>query len=252
LRARRPHAPAGAPVPAPVLKLRRSKKRQLSNAGAVWIVELHEFPFAQVNLVVLGPGAPGGVGGNIPGQLSLTTATAHRGRWRSGRRSNWPTRQISDLGAELSASSGFDSSAVRCCTSRIAALVRRAGPSWPMCVAAHVSAGELERIRRERLSLHPLQARETRRIESRPAFSRVLYARDHRTGSAGGRARPESLPARSTATTCARSTRPPFQPKKRDSAQSYGDHHARNSDAMIAARNELRVGEEKLRDRDGR
>jgi len=39
--------------PAPTLKLPQIQKRQLANGLRVWIVELHEVPVAQVNLVVL-------------------------------------------------------------------------------------------------------------------------------------------------------------------------------------------------------
>ena len=42
-----------APGPPPALKLPAIQKRQLSNGLPVWIVELHEVPVVQVNLVVL-------------------------------------------------------------------------------------------------------------------------------------------------------------------------------------------------------
>jgi hypothetical protein len=41
------------PGPAPALTLPAIQKRQLSNGLPVWIVEMHEVPVAQVNLVVL-------------------------------------------------------------------------------------------------------------------------------------------------------------------------------------------------------
>ena len=41
-----------APGPAPALKLPAIQKRQLTNGLPVWLVELHEVPVAQVNLVV--------------------------------------------------------------------------------------------------------------------------------------------------------------------------------------------------------
>lgn len=46
-----------APGPAPTLTLPRIQKQQLSNGLPVWIVEQHEVPVAQVNLVVLGGSA---------------------------------------------------------------------------------------------------------------------------------------------------------------------------------------------------
>ena len=45
------------PGPPPALKLPAIQKRQLSNGLPVWIVELHEVPVAQVNLVVSGGSA---------------------------------------------------------------------------------------------------------------------------------------------------------------------------------------------------
>jgi len=39
--------------PAPTLKLPQIQKRQLSNGLPVWIVELHEVPVVQVNLMVM-------------------------------------------------------------------------------------------------------------------------------------------------------------------------------------------------------
>src|SRR5207244_1667284 len=39
--------------PAPTLHLPQIQKRQLSNGLPVWIVELHEVPVAQVNLIVM-------------------------------------------------------------------------------------------------------------------------------------------------------------------------------------------------------
>ena len=41
------------PGPPPSLKLPAIQKQQLSNGLPVWIVELHEVPVAQVNLVVM-------------------------------------------------------------------------------------------------------------------------------------------------------------------------------------------------------
>src|SRR5262245_39162498 len=43
--------------PAPALNLPAIQKRQLSNGLPVWLVELHEVPVAQINLLVLGGSA---------------------------------------------------------------------------------------------------------------------------------------------------------------------------------------------------
>ena len=41
------------PGPAPALRLPAIQKRRLSNGLPVWVVELHEVPVVQVNLVVV-------------------------------------------------------------------------------------------------------------------------------------------------------------------------------------------------------
>src|SRR6476661_483305 len=63
--------------PAPTLKLPQIQKRQLSNGLPVWIVELHEVPVAQVNLIVMA-GTADDRGGKY-GIASLTTAMLTEG-----------------------------------------------------------------------------------------------------------------------------------------------------------------------------
>src|SRR2546425_6447537 len=95
-----------APVPPPALNLPSIQKQKLSNGLPVWIVELHEVPVAQVNLVVFSgssaePGRKFGV-------ASLTSAMLEQG---AGSRSALEIADAIDyLGADLSAGSGFDSS----------------------------------------------------------------------------------------------------------------------------------------------
>src|SRR6266581_2867738 len=65
------------PGPPPALNLPSIQKRSLSNGLPVWIVELHEVPVAQVNLVVFS-----GTGDDPAGKFgaaSLTTAMLTEG-----------------------------------------------------------------------------------------------------------------------------------------------------------------------------
>src|SRR5205085_1428207 len=65
----RSRAPETGPPPA--LKLPAIQKRQLSNGLTVWIVELHEVPVVQLNLVVLG-----GSGDDPAGKFGVANLTA--------------------------------------------------------------------------------------------------------------------------------------------------------------------------------
>src|SRR3954469_19411081 len=95
--------------PAPILKLPQIQKRQLPNGLSVWIVELHEVPVAQLNLIVMAGTADDPAGKY--GVASLTTAMLTEGAGARG------ALEIADaidfLGADLGASSAIDSSAVR-------------------------------------------------------------------------------------------------------------------------------------------
>src|SRR5256886_11192428 len=57
--------------PPPVLKLPAIQKRMLSNGLPIWIVERHEVPIAQVNLVVLS-----GTGDDPAGKFGIASLTA--------------------------------------------------------------------------------------------------------------------------------------------------------------------------------
>jgi zinc protease len=103
----RAHAPqTGAP---PTLKLPAIQKRQLSNGLPVWIVELHEVPVVQANLVVLS-----GSGDDPAGKFGVANLTASMLLEGAGSRSALEIADAVDfLGADLVANSGSDSSAVR-------------------------------------------------------------------------------------------------------------------------------------------
>jgi len=164
--------------PAPGLKLPAIQKRQLSNGLPVWIVELHEVPVAQVNLVVLS-----GAGDDPPGTYGIASMTAAMLTEGAGSRSSLEIADgIDFLGADLSASSGTDSSGVRLHvpTSRLAdALPIMADvalrPAFPK--------EELERIRQQRL-VGLLQARDDPQTIASMAFSRAIFGPAHRYGTA--------------------------------------------------------------------
>ena len=168
----------GAP---PTLQLPAIQKRQLSNGLAVWMVELHEVPVAQVNLVV-SSGASDDPRGKF-GVTSLMTAMLEEG---AGARSSLEISDAVDfLGADLGAGSSFDSSAVR-----LHVPVARLADALPIMADVALRptfpAEELERLRQQRLTAL-LQARDDPGTIAAQALPRVLYGPAHRygTGTAG-------------------------------------------------------------------
>src|SRR6478609_3148018 len=97
------------PGPPPALKLPTIQKQQLSNGLPVWIVEQHEVPVAQVNLVVLSGSAD-----DPPGKYGIASLTASMLMEGAGSRSSLELADAVDfLGADLTAASASDMSAVR-------------------------------------------------------------------------------------------------------------------------------------------
>src|SRR5258706_14413438 len=92
--------------PAPALKLPAIQKRQLSNGLPVWLVELHEVPVAQVNLVVFS-----GTGDDAAGKFRAASLTAAMLEAGPRTRSALELADASDfLGACLRAGSALCSS----------------------------------------------------------------------------------------------------------------------------------------------
>jgi zinc protease len=155
--------------PAPMLTLPQIQKRPLTNGLPVWIVELHEVPVVQVNLVVRG-GTANDPQGKF-GIASLMTAMLTEG---AGTRSSLELADAIDfLGADLSATSSFDAMAVRLhvpvarltdALPILADVVRR--PTFPR--------EELERLRQQRLT-SLLQSRDDAATIASLALSRVLF-----------------------------------------------------------------------------
>jgi zinc protease len=164
--------------PPPALNLPALQKRQLSNGLPVWVVELHEVPVAQVNLVVFSGSAEDPVGKF--GVASLAVAMLEEG---AGSRT---ALQIADavdfLGADLGASAGSDASAVR-----LHVPVARLADALPImadiALRPTFPKDELERARQQRLT-SLLQSRDDPATIAALAFSRVLYGPSHRYGTA--------------------------------------------------------------------
>ncbi|MBM3820488.1 MAG: insulinase family protein [Acidimicrobiia bacterium] len=167
--------------PAPQLTLPPIQKRALSNGLPVWIVETHEVPLVQITLVVLAgsgddPAGTFGVG-------SLTAAMLDEG---AGSRSALEIADVVEfLGATLTTTSSFDSSAVR-----LNVPVARLSEALPVMADVALRPAfpqaELDRLRQERLTAL-LQARDDPASIAAMAFARIVFGNTHRygTGAAG-------------------------------------------------------------------
>ncbi len=172
----RSHPPQ--PGRAPAVKLPAIQKRQLSNGLPVWIVELHQVPVAQVNLVVLS-----GSTADPAGKFGLANLTAAMLTEGAGSRSALELADAIDfLGADLSSSSSSDASVVR-----LHVPVARLADALPIMADVAMRPtfpkDELERQRAERLT-GLIQARDEPETIAALAFARVLYGKAHRFGTA--------------------------------------------------------------------
>jgi predicted Zn-dependent peptidase len=163
--------------PAPSLKLPAIQKQKLSNGLAVWIVEHHEVPLAQVSLIVRSGSAADPIGKFGVG--SLTAAMLDEG---AGSRSALDLADALEfLGANLTTTSSFDYSAVR-----LSVPVSKLGDALPLMSDVSLRptfpASELERLRKERLT-GLLQARDNPGALIQLAFPRIVYGPTHRYGT---------------------------------------------------------------------
>ena len=172
----RSHAPEpGAP---PALKLPVIQKRQLSNGLPVWLVELHEVPVVQANLVVLS-----GSGEDPAGKFGIANLTAPMLLEGAGSRSALELADAVDfLGADLVANSGSDVSAVRLHVP-VARLADALAIMSDVALRPTFPADELQRQRADRLT-NVIQARDDPETIGQLAFARVLYGTTHRYGTA--------------------------------------------------------------------
>src|SRR5690348_6729459 len=148
----RTHPPQ--PGPPPAVHLPAIQKRQLSNGLPVWLVELHEVPVAQVNMVLTR-----GASEDPAGKFGIATLTAAMLQEGAGSRTSLELADAIDfLGADLGTTAGIDSSVVR-----LHVPVARLSAALPLMADVVLRptfpADELERLRRERLTAI-LQARD--------------------------------------------------------------------------------------------
>ena len=172
----RSHPPAlGA---APRLTVPPIQKRALANGLPVWIVEQHEVPLAQVNLVI--HAGSGDDPADAFGLASFTAAMLDEG---AGIRT---ALQIADevefLGAALSTTSSFDASAVR-----LTVPVKQLRPALALMADVALRPTfppmEVERLRQERLTAL-LQAKDDAASVAPLAFARTVFGGTHRYGTA--------------------------------------------------------------------
>src|SRR5262249_50993966 len=170
-------APPPRVGPPPALKPPAIQKRQLSNGLAVWMVELHEVPVAQINLIVFSGGAADPAGKF--GVTSLMTAMLEEG---AGARSALEIADAIDfLGADLATGTTYDASAVRLHVP-VARLSDALAIMADVALRPTFPQDELERLKRQRLTML-LQARDEPPTIAAQAFPRILYGRMHRYGT---------------------------------------------------------------------
>jgi zinc protease len=164
--------------PAPTLSLPPIQKRALSNGLPVWIVESHEVPLVQVNLLVLA-----GSGDDPAGKFGVASLTAAMLDEGAGTRSSLEIADALDfLGANLSTTSSFDASAVR-----LNVPVARLQAALPIMADVALrptfQGADLDRLRQERITAL-LQARDDPEQIVPIAFARVVFGATHRYGTA--------------------------------------------------------------------
>jgi zinc protease len=172
----RSHPPQ--PGPPAALRLPAIQKQKLSNGLPVWIVELHEVPVAQINLVVLS-----GTANDPPGKYGVASLAAAMLEEGAGSRSALEIADAVDyLGADLGAATTSDLSAVR-----LHVPVARLADALPIMADVALRPtfpkDELDRQRQQRLT-SLLQGRDDPPTISSLAFARILYGKGHRYGTA--------------------------------------------------------------------
>ena len=159
------------------LVLPKIEKGRLSNGLAVWVVERHEVPVVQLSLVL-----PAGGEQDPPEAFGLASFTSDILTEGAGGKSALELADELDfLGADLSASSGFDDASVD-----LYVPVARLKPALELMrlVVAQPDfpSDEIER-RREELATQFLQARDDPSGLMSLVFPTVLYPANHRYGS---------------------------------------------------------------------
>ncbi|MEQ1897326.1 MAG: pitrilysin family protein [Vicinamibacterales bacterium] len=165
------------PGPPPALKVPAIQKRTLTNGVPVWIMESHEVPLVQVNLVVLAGSAD-----DPAGQFGLANLTATMLDEGAGSRSSIEIADTIDgLGATLAAASAVDSSGVRL-NVPVGKLTAALPVMADVALRPRFPPADLERVRQERLT-SLLQARDEAASLAALAFSRAVFGPTHRYGT---------------------------------------------------------------------
>jgi zinc protease len=163
--------------PAPELELPQIQKRTLSNGLPVWLIESHEVPLAQVNLLVRAGSAE-----DPPGRFGAAGLTAAMLDEGAGGRSALDIADAIDfLGATLSTSGSFDASSVRL-NVPVARLAGALAIMADVALRPTFPRQDLERIRQERLT-SLLQAQDNSAQIASMTFGRLLYGATHRYGT---------------------------------------------------------------------
>ena len=165
------------PGPPPALKVPAIQKRTLPNGVPVWIMEAHEVPLVQVNLVVLAGSADDPAGKY--GIANLASTMLDEG---AGSRSSIEIADTIDgLGATLAVASGIDSSGVRL-NVPVGKLTAALPVMTDVALRPTFPAPDLERVREERLT-SLLQTRDEAASLAALAFSRAVFGPTHRYGT---------------------------------------------------------------------
>jgi predicted Zn-dependent peptidase len=164
----------GAPAP---LNLPEIQKRTLSNGLPVWLVESHEVPLVQINLLV-----KAGAGDDPAGKFGVASLTAAMLDEGAGSRNALELADAVDfLGASLATTSSFDASAVR-----LNVPVARLKDALPLMADVVLRPtfpeAELNRLRQERLTAL-LQAKDDPASVAPLAFARTVFGPMHRYGT---------------------------------------------------------------------
>lgn len=167
----------GAP---PALKLPPVQKHTLSNGLSVWIIEQHEVPLVQANMIIRA-----GSAADPAGKYGVASMTANMLDEGAGDKSALELADaIEFLGAQLGTSSTFDYSAVRLSTP-VSTLADALPLMADVVVRPSFPSAELERLRKEALT-RLLQARDDPAAIAALAFPRLVFGDTHRYGTAAG------------------------------------------------------------------
>ena len=168
------------PTAPPALKLPPVQKQKLSNGLEVWIVEQHEVPMVQVNLIVRAGSAADPA--EKYGVAAMTANMLDEGA--AGKSALELADAVEFLGADLNTTSTFDYSAVR-----LSAPVTKLADALPLMadvvLRPSFPGNELERLRKERLTAL-LQARDDPAAIIEFAFPRLVFGPQHRYGTVAG------------------------------------------------------------------